>query len=87
MRKAMRRWKNRIVKPKPIDDGMDQISDINCTSELSTGHENLSLGDSSAQLGKSGNDFGNPDNIPSNDPEYNFINALIINRVLGPNDK
>ena len=69
IRKAFKKWKKRLIKPKKKskDDSMDEISNNVSTNELPLEHENLSSDDSSVQLGKTGNE--NIYNIPSNDPE------------------
>ena len=65
IRKAFKKWKKRLIKPKKKsnDDSMDEISNNVNTNELPLEHENQSSDDSSVQLGKTGNE-----NIPSNDP-------------------
>ena len=67
IRKAFKKWKKRLIKPKKKsnDDSMDEISNNVNTNELPLEHENQSSDDSSVQLGKTGNE--NIDNIPSND--------------------
>ena len=54
---------------------MDEISNNVCTTELPLEHENLpSDGDSPVQLGKTGNETVNIDNIPSDDPHAQVLN-------------
>jgi len=71
IRKAFKKWKKTLIKPKTNskDDNMDEISNNVCTTELPLEHENLpNDGDSPVQLGKTGNETVNIDNIPSNAP-------------------
>ena len=67
IRKAFKKWKKRLIKPKKKsnDDSMDEISNNDSNTKKPLEHENPSSDDSSVQLGKTGNE--NSGNIPSND--------------------
>ena len=75
IRKAFKKWKKRLLKPKKKsnDDSMDEKSNTVNTTEIPLEHENQSSDDSSVQLAKTGNE--NVCNIPSNDQPDDFQDA------------
>ena len=79
IRKAFKKWKKRLLKPKKKsnDDSMDEISNNVNTNELPLEHENQSSDDSSVQLAKTGNE--NVCNIPS---EYKDLDSSIPSKIL-----
>ena len=82
IRKAFKKWKKRLIKPKKKtkDDSMDEISNNVSTTDLPLEHENLSSDDSSVQLGKTGNE--NIYNIPSNDPHEDALEGPVAESEL-----